>query len=173
MPGQGYSTIGLKPSILEKMHKITDEYFPGMFLPSTMIIMMNEIKHGYYSVDTHNIKVDLGGRYNSITIRSDVKQWLEENYENFAEEYKVKYRITSFAQFISYFLMNMLESKAESQNRVIKLKASDFKWLIEKYKKRQSEIDEEQNPQSFERFASEFLRELLEKVNKAKKILTT
>ncbi|MGI0077792.1 MAG: hypothetical protein ACREAU_10395, partial [Nitrosopumilaceae archaeon] len=113
------------------------------------------------------------GRYNSITIRSDVKQWLEENYENFAEEYKVKYRITSFAQFISYFLMNMLESKDESQNRVIKLKASDFKWLIEKYKKWQSEIDVEQNPQSFERFAGEFLRELLEKVNEAKKILTT
>ncbi|MGI0076562.1 MAG: hypothetical protein ACREAU_04045, partial [Nitrosopumilaceae archaeon] len=105
MPGQGYSTIGLKPSILEKLHKITDEYFPGMFLPSTIIIMMNEIKRGYYSVDTHNIKLDLGGRYSSITIRSDVKQWLEENYENFAEEYKVKYRITSFAQFISYFLM--------------------------------------------------------------------
>ena len=173
MPGQGYSTIGLKPSILEKMHKITDEYFPGMFLPSTLIIMMNEIKRGYYSVDTHNIKLDLGGRYNSITIRSDVKQWLEENYENFAEEYKRKYRIKSFAQFISYFLMNMLESKDESQNRVIKLKASDFKWLIEKYKKRQSEMDEKQNPQSFEHFVGELLKESREKVNEAKKILTT
>ena len=173
MPGQGYSTIGLKPSILEKLHKITDEYFPGMFLPSTMIIMMNEIKRGYYSVDTHNIKLDLGGRYNSITIRSDVKQWLEENYENFAEEYKVKYRITSFAQFVSYFLMNVLESKYTSQNHVIKLKASDFKWLIENYEKRQSEIDEKQNPQSFEHFVGELLKESREKVNEAKKILTT
>lgn len=170
MPGQGYSTIGLKPSIIEKLHNITDEYFPGMFLPSTLIIMMNEIKRGYYSVETHNIKIDLEGRYNSLTIRSDVKLWLEENYTNLSEEYKKKYRSKSFAQFLSYFLLNMIESKSEAQNHVIKLKASDFKWLIEEYKKRQSEG--QQNEKTFEGFANEFLRELLKKVNEAKKILT-
>ena len=173
MPGQGYSTIGLKPSILEKLHNITDEYFPGMFLPSTLIIMMNEIKLGYYLVDTHNSRVDLVGRYNSITIRSDVKQWLEENYQHLGEEYKKKYRIKSFAQFLSYFLMNMLESKAEAQNHVIKLNASDFKWLIEEYKKRQQKQDTNNNIQTFERFADEFLKELLERINEAKRILTT
>ena len=86
MPGQGYSTIGLKPSILEKLHHITDEYYPGMFLPSTLIIMMNEIKRGYYNVETHSLQADLAGRYNSITIRSDVKNWLEKNYDNLLEE---------------------------------------------------------------------------------------
>ena len=135
--------------------------------------MMNEIKRGYYNVETHNLQVDLAGRYNSITIRSDVKDWLEKNYENLSEEYKEKYQIKSFAQFLSYFLMNMFESKAEAQNHVVKLKASDFKWLIGEFKKRQQGKESKNDSQTFERFADEFLKELLEKVNEVKKILTT
>lgn len=172
MPGVGYSTIGLKPSIIEKLHNITDEYFPGMFLPSTMIIMMNEIKRGYYSVDSYDFKIDLGGQYSSITIRSDVKNWLEENYQLLKDEYMKKYKAKSFAQFLSYFLLNMLKSKYEAQNHVIKLKSSDFKWLIEEYQKRQDGSNKNKNSQTFESFSNEFLKELLEKVNEAKKILT-
>lgn len=172
MPGQGYSTIGLKPSILKKLHDITDEYFPGMFIPSTLIIMMNEIKRGNFSIDMHDVKIDLSGRYNSITIRSDVKQWLEENHNNLASEYEKKYNIKSYAQFLSYFLLNMMESKSESQNHIIKLKASDFKWLIEEYKKKQESLKKDKNFQTFESFSNEFLKELLDKVNEAKKILT-
>ena len=173
MPGEGYSTIGLKPSILEKLHQVTDEYYPGMFLPSTLIIMMNEVKRGYYTVDTHNLNLELLGRYNSITIRSDVKEWLEENYKNLAETYYEKYKLKSFAQFLSYFLINLFESKAEAQNHVVKLKASDFKWLISEYKKRHQNKDSKNDSQSFERFADEFLKELLAKVNEARRILTT
>lgn len=173
MPGQGYSTIGLKPVILEKLHNTTDEYFPGMFLPSTLIIMMNEIKRGYYVVNSHKLKLNLEGNYNSITIRLDVKEWLEENYNNFGEEYKKKYRIKSFAHFLSYFLVNMFQSKAEAQNHVIKLKASDFKWLIEEYKKRQEILKTKTDNQTFDQFAGDFLKELLNKVNEAKKVLTT
>ncbi len=172
MPGQGYSTIGLKSSIVKKLHAITDEYFPGMFLPSTLIIMMNEIKRGYYSIDSHYFKIDLGGKYNSITIRSDVKQWLKENYNTLENEYKKKYKVKSFAQFLSYFLLNLLESKSEAQNHVIKLKAADFKWLVAEYQKRQVGSSEEHDIQTFESFSNEFLKELLNKVNEAKKILT-
>jgi hypothetical protein len=173
MPGQGYSTIGLKPVILEKLHNITDEYFPGMFLPSTLIIMMNEIKRGFYTVNSHKLILNLEGSYNSITIRSDVKEWLEENYNIFGEEYKKKYRIKSFAHFLSYFLVNMFQSKVEAQNHVIKLKASDFKWLIEEYKKQQETQKKKTDNQTFDQFAGDFLKELLNKVNEAKKILTT
>ncbi|MEX0640691.1 MAG: hypothetical protein WD018_00450 [Nitrosopumilaceae archaeon] len=173
MPGEGYSTIGLKPAILEKLHNITDEYFPGMFLPSTLIIMMNEIKRDYYNVNTHNLKLNLEGNYNSITIRSDVKEWFKENYNIFGEEYKKKYQVKSFAHFLSYFLMNMFQSKAEAQNHVIKLKASDFKWLIEEYKNRQEIQKNKTDNQSFEQFADNFLKELLNRIKEAKKILTT
>lgn len=171
MPGKGYSTIGLKPLIIRKLHTITDEYFPGMFLPSTLIIMMNEIKLGYYSIEGHNLAIDLVGSYNSITIRSDVKQWLEENYRLLGEEYKKNYRAKSFAQFLSYFLINLVESKIEAQNHVIKLRASDFKWLIEEYRKQIPNTDS--NGQTFERFADSFLKDLLKRVNQAKKVLTT
>jgi hypothetical protein len=44
VPSQGYATIGVKPAILTKLQKSTDEYYPGMFLPSALIIIMNEIK---------------------------------------------------------------------------------------------------------------------------------
>ena len=172
MPSKGYSTIGLKPTIIKKLHDATDEYFPGMFVPSTLIIIMNEIKLGYFSIDSRDIKIDLEGQYGSITIRSDVKQWLEENYNNLGSTYKKKYKIKSFAQFLSYFLVNMLESKSEAQNHVIKLKAADFKWLVKEYEKRQVGSNEEYDIQTFESFSNEFLKELLDRVNQAKKILT-
>jgi len=172
MPGRGYSTIGLKATIIKKLHDTTDEYFPGMFVPSTLIIIMNEIKLGHFSIDSRDIKIDLGGQYSSITVRSDVKQWLEENYNNLGPAYMKKYRTKSFAQFLSYFLVNMLESKSEAQNHVIKLKAADFKWLLNEYRKRQEGSNKEYDIQTFEKFSNEFLKELLDKVNEAKKILT-
>lgn len=172
MPGQGYSTIGLKSSILKKLHDVTDEYYPGMFVPSTLIILMNEIKLGYFVVDSHDVKIDLDGRYNSITIRSDVKQWLEESYNNLSAEYEKKYRTTSFAQFLSYFIFNLLESKSDAQNHVIKLNASDFKWLLKEYRKKQEDSNKNDS-QTFESFSNEFLKDLLHKVNEAKKILST
>ena len=43
MPTEGYATIGLKPAIFAKLQKLTDEYYPGMILPSALIIIMNEI----------------------------------------------------------------------------------------------------------------------------------
>ena len=46
MPGKGYSTVGLKPVILNRLQEVTEKNYPGMFLPSTLIIMMNEIKRG-------------------------------------------------------------------------------------------------------------------------------
>ena len=67
----------------------------------------------------------------------------------------------------------MFQSKAEAQNHVIKLKAADFKWLIEEYKKRQEIQNTKNENQTFEQFAGNFLKELLSKVNEAKKILTT
>ena len=144
-----------------------------MFLPSTLIIMMNEIKRGSYVVNTHNLRLNLEGSYNSITIRSDVKEWFEENYNIFEQEYKKKYRVKSFAHFLGYFLVNVFQSKAEAQNHVIKLKSSDFLWLIEEYKKRQEIQKNKNDNQTFDQFASDFLKELLNRVSEAKKILTT
>ena len=83
----------------------------------------------------NRIRIDLTGRYNTITIRSDVKEWLDENYEQFGKEYAERYRTKGFAKFVNYFIMNLLESKFETQSQVIRLKESDFKWLHEEYRK--------------------------------------
>ena len=172
MPSQGYATIGLKPAILAKLEKITDESYPGMFIPSALIIMMNEIKRGYYVVDAHNIKEDFGGRYTSLTIRSDVKTWLDENYEKYKDEYNRKYRANSFTQFASYFMLNMFESKVQSQGFVVKLKEADFRWLEEEYQKRKQEYRAKYSVFTFEQFADVFLKQLLDRVSEAKKVLT-
>ena len=74
-----------------------------MFLPSTLIILMNEIKVGYYSVDLYSLKEDFSGRYTSLTLRSDVKAWPDNNFVNLKEEYFRKYRISSLTQFEAYF----------------------------------------------------------------------
>jgi hypothetical protein len=171
LPSQGYATIGLKPAILAKLQKDTDEFYPGMFLPSALIIMMNEIKRGYYSVEMHNINADFSGVYTSLTIRSDVKYWLEENYENLKEEYDTKYKTNSYTQFAGIFMLNIFESKAAAQNNIIRLKEADFRWLVEEYGKRKQEYKAKHGVYTFEQFADVFLKELLDRLNAAKKIL--
>jgi hypothetical protein len=172
VPSQGYATIGLKPAVLSKLQKDTDEFYPGMFLPSALIIMMNEVKRGFYSVEMQNVKADFSGRYTSLTIRSDVKEWLEENYEKLKEDYDRKYRASSFTQFAGVFMLNTFESKAAAQGNMVKLKESDFRWLVEEYENRKQEYKAKHGVQNFDQFADVFLRELLEKVNAAKRILT-
>jgi len=169
MPGKGYSTFGMKPVITTRLQEATDKSYPGMFLPSTLIIIMNEIKRGYYSVETHRIKLDLSGHYNTITIRSDVKNWLEENHEKLSEEYEKKYGVKCFTKFVSYFIVNMIESKNDAQNHSISLKESDFNWLQEEYKKQKKNL---QGISSFERFADIYINDLLGKIKAAKEILT-
>jgi len=169
MPGKGYSTFGMKPVITTRLQEATDKSYPGMFLPSTLIIIMNEVKRGYYSVESHKIKLDLSGRYNTITIRSDVKEWLVENHEKLAKEYEERYNVKCFTKFVSYFIINMLESKSDAQNHSISLKESDFNWLQEEYKKQKNNL---QGISSFERFADIYINDLLGKIKAAKEILT-
>lgn len=172
MPSQGYGTIGLKPAIISTLQKSTDEYYPGMFLPSALIIMMNEIKREYYEVGMHNIKIDFSGRYTSLTVRSDVKIWFEENYKILKEKYEKKYKANNFTKFASIFMLNIFESKAVSQNNIIKLKEADFNWLKSEYSQRKKEYEIKYGIRTFEQFADTFLKELLERINSAKKILS-
>ncbi len=172
MPSQGYGTIGLKPAIISKLQNATEEYYPGMFLPSALIIMMNEIKREYYTVGMYSIKIDFSGRYTSLTVRSDVKKWFEENYEILNEKYEKKYRANNFTKFASIFMLNMFESKATSQDNVIRIKEADFSWLILEYEQRKKEYETKYGVKTFERFADMFLKDLLERINSAKKVLT-
>lgn len=171
MPTQGYATIGLKPAIFAKLQKLTDEYYPGMFLPSALIIIMNEIKRGFYSVEMYPIKIDFSGEYTSLTIRADVKIWLKENYERLKEEYKEKYQINNFTQFASLFMLNMFESKSKTNRYIVKLKESDYLWLEEEYKKRMHEYKEKYGIYNFDKFTDHFIKDIFDKLNKAKNIL--
>ncbi len=169
MPGKGYATVGIKPAITTRLQEATDKNYPGMFLPSTLIIMMNEVKRGYYSVEPHDIKLDLSGHYNTITIRSDVQQWLEENQEKFGEMYEEKYRAKCFTKFVSYFIVNMLESKYDANNQAIHLREADFKCLQKEYQKQK---DSSHEILSFEQFVDGYINDLFGKIKAAKEILT-
>lgn len=171
LPSKGYATIGLKPTTFAKLQKYTDEYYPGMFLPSALIIMMNEIKRRYYSIEMHNFKIDFSGTYTSLTIRSDVKIWLKENYENLKELYTVKYKTRNFTQFAGIFMLNMFASKGNAQRYFIKLKEADFLWLEEEYKERMQEYKEKYGIYNFDQFADHFIKEIFNKLESAKKIL--
>ena len=171
MPAKGYSTIGMKPSVISKLQDVTDRNYLGMFLPSTLIIMMNEIKAERYQVHSHKLQLDLTGRYNSITVRSDVKEWLQENYKVLSQEYQEKYRITCFTKFVSYFLFNMIESKNDTQNNTLNLKETDFKFLHKEYQK-QKKILKNEMKLNFEQFVDKYISELFSKMEMAKKVLT-
>ena len=171
MPGKGYSTIGVKPSVMEKLQHVTDRNYLGMFLPSTLIIMMNEVKAGRYTIQPHKLRLDLTGRYNTITIRSDIKEWLKSNYEENKEEYLELYNVKCFTRFVSYFLVNMIESKNDLENNALKMSEGDFKWLREEYKKRKRS-DPKYKTMNFEQFVDGFVSEIIEKVRTARAVLT-
>jgi hypothetical protein len=69
-------------------------------------------------------------------------------------------------------MLNMFESKTKSQNYIVKLKESDFRWLEEEYQKRKQEYRQKYSVFTFDQFADVFLKELLARVNEAKHVLT-
>tara|TARA_B110000914_G_scaffold190936_1_gene177142 strand:+ start:229 stop:747 length:519 start_codon:yes stop_codon:yes gene_type:complete len=170
MPAKGYSTIGMKPVVIAKLQEVTDKNYLGMFLPSTIIIMMNEIKAERYQVHSHKLRLDLTGRYNSITVRSDVREWLHANYALLSEEYHDKYRINCFTKFVSYFLVNMIESKNDTQDNILNLKETDFKFLHKEYQKQKKALKNEMKF-NFEQFVDNYISELFNKMEMAKKAL--
>ena len=171
MPGKGYSTIGVKPAVMQKLQQVTDRNYLGMFLPSTLIIMMNEVRAGRYTIHTHKLRLDLTGRYNTITIRSDIKEWLKNSYEENKEEYLELYNVKCFTRFVSYFLVNMIESKNDLENNALKMNESDFKWLRDEYKKRRKTTAKYKTV-NFEQFVDGFVSEIIEKVRTARAVLT-
>lgn len=173
MPGQGYSTLGLKPSTLSLLTSVTDTFYPGMFFPSTLIILMNEVKMGRYTVEAHKLRADLSGRYNTLTIRSDVKKWLDENYELHIKEYEERYHVRCFSHFISYFLANLFASKFDSQGSVIRLQESDFGWLRAEYESYKDKLNGSSSKSAtFDRFADHYINDILNKMRAAKQILS-
>ena len=171
MPGKGYSTIGVKPAVMERLQHTTDRNYLGMFLPSTLIIMMNEVKAERYTIHTHKLRLDLTGRYNTITIRSDIKEWLKSNYEDNKEKYLELYNVKCFTKFVSYFIVNMIESKNDLENNALKMNESDFKWLRDEYKKRRKTTAKYRTA-NFEQFVDGFVSEIIEKVRTAREVLT-
>ena len=171
MPGKGYSTIGVKPAVMERLQYTTDRNYLGMFLPSTLIIMMNEVKAGRYTIRTRKLRLDLAGRYNTITIRSDIKEWLKSNYEDNKEEYLELYNVKCFTKFVSYFIVNMIESKNDLENNTLKMNEGDFKWLRDEYKKRRKTTAKYRTA-NFEQFVDGFVSEIIEKVRTARQVLT-
>lgn len=171
MPGKGYSTIGVKPLVMEKLQQVTDRNYLGMFLPSTLIIMMNEVRAGRYAVNTHRLRLDLSGRYNTITIRSDIKEWLKENYEEQKEEYFRNYGVKCFTKFVSYFLVNMIESKNDLHENALKMNETDFKLLRDEFKKRRR-TNQKYKKLDFEQFVDEFVSDMIQRVKTAREVLT-
>ncbi len=172
MPGKGYATIGLKPGTYTRLQSITDAFYPGMFLPSTLIMLMNEVKLGRYSIESHRMKIDTAGRYYTMTIRADVKDWLREKYDLHGKEYEARYKTKCFSNFVSYFLVNLFESKLNSQNNVIRLKESDFEWLQREYAVYKKDAKDRREVQTFEKFADSHINKIFEKIRTAKEILT-
>ena len=66
----------------------------------------------------------------------------------------------------------MFESKRKSREYVIRLKGFDFSWLMEEYEKRKHEYEDKYSVYSFEQFADVFLKQLLERVKSARKLLS-
>jgi hypothetical protein len=69
-------------------------------------------------------------------------------------------------------MINVFESKAKSNRFIIRLKEADFLWLEDEYDKRKEEYKMQFGTIDFDKFVDLFIKELFEKLNQAKKILT-
>lgn len=69
-------------------------------------------------------------------------------------------------------MINVFESKAKTNKFIIRLKEADFLWLEEEYEKRKEDYKKQFGTIDFDKFADLFIKELFEKLNQAKKILT-
>jgi len=165
VPGKGFFTIPIKPLTVEKLQKMTEKMH-SMFIPTTLFMMMNEIENGDYILYTHKFSMDLPGNYISITIRSDVHDWLEKNFEKFAEEYAKIYHVKrfTFTKFVNYFIINMLESKIQSQNQIINLNEVNFSWLQKEYQKQKRIMQD----LTFEEFTNTYIGNLFLNIDKEK-----
>ena len=163
MPKKGFFSISVKPVTIKKLQKLTDTIH-SVFVPTTLIMMMNEIESGNYSIHSHKLSLDLSGTYVVITIRADVYEWLEKNFEKFAGEYEKKYQVKrfKFTKFVNYFILNMLESKYDSQSQTIDLDDSNFGWLQREYQKQKKNLQDV----SFEDFTNIYIHDLFTKIEK-------
>lgn len=163
MPKKGFFSISVKPVTIKKLQKLTDTIHT-MFVPTTLVMMMNEIKSGNYAIHSHKLSLDLSGSYVVITIRADVYEWLERNFETFAEEYEKKYHVKQFrfTKFVNYFILNILESKYDSQIQTIDLDDSNFNWLKKEYQNQKKNLQDI----SFEDFTNIYLGDLFSKISK-------
>ena len=75
-----------------------------MFIPSTLIIMMNEIKRGHYC--------------NIIRLRESDFLWLMDRYNEKKQQYQHKYGTQTFEQFTDVFLREILE-KIDAAKRIL------------------------------------------------------
>ena len=83
-----------------------------------------------------------------------------------------KYKLKNFTQFAGIFMINVFESKAKTNKFIVRLKEADFLWLEDEYNKRKEEYKKQFGTIDFDKFADLFIKELFEKLNQAKKILT-
>ena len=163
MPRIGFATIAIKPITNERLQKMTNQMH-SMFIPSTLIMLMNEIRNGEYNIHSHRLSLDLSGNYISITIRDDVNEWLEKKFKEFAKEYEEKYQIKRFTKFVNYFILNMLESKIDSKIQSVNLNQFNFVWLQKEYQKQKKNLQ----GLTFEEFTNIYISNLFSKIDRKK-----
>ncbi len=65
-----------------------------------------------------------------------------------------------------------LNPKTKTNKFLVRLKEADFLWLEDEYNKRKEEYKKQFGTIDFDKFADLFIKELFERLNQAKKILT-
>ena len=160
MPREGYTTIDIKPATSKKLQKMT-ELMQTAFVPTTLIMLMNEIRNEKYDIRLYRFSSELPGNYTSLTIRVDVTDWLWEKFREFGKEYEKKYNVKHFTKFVNYFILNVIESKIDYENKSINLIDSNFNWLQKEYQKHEMNL-------TFENFANVYLNNLFSDIDKQK-----
>jgi len=160
--------LNMKPTTKAMLQNVTDKYYPQMFLPSTLIMLMAETKRKRYSIKTHEIKLDLSGNYLSMNIRFDIKDWIVAHRKKLGKKYEEKYGVAHYTDFTAYFIANVIESKNDAQINPVILKRVNLNLLQTEYKKRKSKL---KKLSSFEQFTDMYIDELLVKIREMREIM--
>jgi hypothetical protein len=161
----------VRRELAEQIELLIDEIYHGHTFATAINTMKQDVREGRFKVTLHDIDYPSGPpkrgkRFASISVRDDVIEWFKDEMKKHGEEYQVKYGKaagTRLGPFAVRLLMNMLLSKKEQSDLVLRLKPDDYGWLREQFEKSKDKYGVD----TFEQFLPLFVRDCVRKARTA------